>query len=438
MKVSLFGLGYVGCVTAACLAKCGHEVVGVDINAEKVDMVNAGKSPIIENGLGEMILESRNNGRFRATTDTNAAVLNTDVSLVCVGTPSNGNGSLDLKAVMSVARQIGEALERKDSYHCVVFRSTVLPGTVRNVLIPILSEAAKKTVHQDFDVCFNPEFLREGSAIHDFYNPPFTAVGCVTSRGGDTVAHLYNSVGASVEKTSFEAAEMLKYACNSFHALKITFANEIGSLCKGLGIDSHRVMDMFVQDQKLNTSKAYLTPGFAFGGSCLPKDLRALLYKSKELDLESPLLSSILASNQLHIQRLIERILSTKQKKVGILGLSFKAGTDNLRDSPTVMLVESLIGKGCRVKIYDSEVSLARIFGANKAYIEHEITHISTLMCSAIDEVLEESDVIVVAKHQVEISQALKPYLGKKLVFDLVRIIPNPCDRLEKYDGICW
>ena len=438
MKASLFGLGYVGCVTAACLAKCGHEVWGVDINADKVGMINAGKSPIIENGLEELILEGNRNGRFRATTDVNEALLNTDVSLICVGTPSNGNGSLDLKAVKAVTEQIGKALREKNSYHCVVFRSTMLPGTVREILIPILVESSQKTAHGDFDVCFNPEFLREGSAIHDFYHPPFTAVGCMTYRGGDTVARLYEGVEGSMETTSYEVAEMLKYACNSFHALKITFANEIGSLCKGMGIDSHSVMDLFTRDQKLNISKAYLKPGFAFGGSCLPKDLRALLYKSKELDLESPLLSAVVDSNDLHIQSLIERILATKQKKIGILGLSFKAGTDDLRDSPTVMLVESLLGKGCRIKIYDSEVSLARIFGANKAYIEHEISHISTLMCSQIEQVLGESDVIVVAKHQDDIIEGLKPYLGKKLVFDLVRIISSSCEQPEKYDGICW
>ena len=438
MRVSLFGLGYVGCVTAACLAKCGQEVVGIDVNAEKVAMINAGKSPIIEKGLAELIQEGHANGRFRATTDPVQAVLNTEVSLVCVGTPSNGNGSLDLKAVKTVAKQIGDILREKNEYHCIVFRSTVVPGTVRSVLIPILSEAANKSVDADFDVCFNPEFLREGSAIHDFYNPPFTVVGCATPRGGETVERIYADVAAAVEQTSFEVAEMLKYACNSFHALKVIFANEIGSLCKGLGIDSHRVMELFTRDEKLNISKAYLTPGFAFGGSCLSKDLRALMYKSKELDIESPLLSSVLASNQLHIQRLIDRILATKQKKVGILGLSFKPGTDDLRDSPTVILVESLLGKGCRIKIYDSEVALAKIFGANKAYIEHEIAHISTLMCFRIDEVLEESDVIVVAKQQDEIREGLKPYLGKKVIFDLVRIVPNLCYRPENYDGICW
>jgi GDP-mannose 6-dehydrogenase len=438
MRVSLFGLGYVGCVTAACLAKLAHKVWGVDVNADKVRMINAGKSPIIEKGLEDMIFESSRNGRFRATTDANEAVLNTDVSLVCVGTPSNGNGSLDLKAVKAVAEQIGIALREKNSYHCVVFRSTMLPGTVRKTLIPILTESAKKAPHTDFDVCFNPEFLREGTAIHDFYHPPFTAVGCVSPRGGGVVARLYEGVEGSVELTSFEVAEMLKYACNSFHALKITFANEIGSLCKKMGIDSHAVMDLFARDKKLNISKAYLKPGFAFGGSCLPKDLRAITYKSKELDMDSPLLSAVLQSNELHIQRLIERIIDTRQKRIGIVGLSFKAGTDDLRDSPTVKLVESLLGKGCRIKIYDSEVSLARIFGANKTYIEHEIEHISTLMCTRIDEVLQESDVVVVAKYQDDIIEGLKPYLGKKLVFDLVRIVPSPCEQPENYDGICW
>lgn len=438
MKISLFGLGYVGCVTAACLAKDGHEVWGVDVNGEKVEMINAGKSPIIENGLAEMIAEARTNGRLRATTDPGAAVLNTEVTLVCVGTPSEGNGNLNLKGVKTVARDIGEILRAKNSYHCVIFRSTVLPGTVRNTLIPILSEASQKKVHSDFDVCFNPEFLREATAIHDFYNAPFTVIGHATPRGGETAAALYQRVTASIEKTSYEVAEMLKYACNSFHALKITFANEIGALCKGMGIDSHAVMDLFVRDKKLNISTAYLKPGFAFGGSCLPKDLRALLYRIKELDLAAPVLTSVLESNRLHIQRLIERVLNTRRKKVGVLGLSFKSGTDDLRDSPTVVLVEALIGKGCQVKIYDSEVSLAKIFGANKAFIEQEIPHISTLVCASIDEVLSASDVIVVSKQQPEIKESLAPFLGKKIVFDLVRIISNESTAPENYDGICW
>jgi GDP-mannose 6-dehydrogenase len=320
----------------------------------------------------------------------------------------------------------------------VVFRSTVLPGTVRNVLIPILTETAHKTAHRDFDVCFNPEFLREGSAIRDFYHPPFTANGSATSRGRETVTQLYQGIAASLEDTSYEVAEMLKYACNSFHALKVTFANEIGAFCKEIGIDGHEVMDLFARDAKLNISTAYLKPGFAFGGSCLGKDLRALLYKAKNLDLESPLLKSVLDSNQRHVERVINRVLSTKHKRVGFLGLSFKSGTDDLRDSPAVMLVETLIGKGCHVKIYDSEVAWAKLFGANRSFIEHEIPHISTLVCSTIDEVLEASDVIVVSKQQEEIRAALQPYLGRKIILDLVRVFANRSGVPDKYDGICW
>jgi GDP-mannose 6-dehydrogenase len=438
MKISLFGLGYVGCVTAACFAKAGHRVWGVDVNSDKVEMVNSGRSPIIEKGLAEMMAKNGAGDGLRGTTDPLSAVLDTDISLVCVGTPSNGNGSLDLKGIKTVSRQIGEALREKSSYHCVVFRSTVLPGTVRNVLIPILREASNKVPHQDFDVCFNPEFLREGSAIFDFYNAPFTIVGQSTPRGGEMVARLYDGIVDAVDETSYEVAEMLKYACNSFHALKVTFANEVGSLCKRLGIDGHEVMELFSRDTKLNLSTAYLKPGFAFGGSCLSKDLRALLYKAKESDLTTPVLASILESNRLHIQQLIDGILGTKRKRVGVLGLSFKSGTDDLRESPTVTLVEALIGKGLQVKIYDAEVSWAKIFGANKVFIEQEIPHISSLVCSTVEEVLQASDVIVVSKSQQQLKAALDPYFGKKIIFDLVRIISDRSHVPENYEGICW
>jgi GDP-mannose 6-dehydrogenase len=438
MRISIFGLGYVGCVTAACLAKAGHAVWGVDIKRDKVEMINAGRSPIIEKGIEEMIAEGRTCNYLRATTDPLEAVLCTDISLVCVGTPSNGNGSLDLNGVIAVSQQIGEALARKSSYHCVVFRSTILPGTVRNVLIPILSKVSGREVHNDFDVCFNPEFLREGSSISDFYHPPFTIIGQETSRGGDVVACLYDGINAPIGRITYEGAEMVKYACNSFHALKVTFANEIGVLCKSLGIDSHQVMELFALDKKLNISPAYLKPGFAFGGSCLPKDLRALLYKAKELDLTVPVLASILESNRVHIQRVTDWLLSTKRKKIGILGLSFKPGTDDLRESPIVTLVETLIGKGYQVRIYDSEVSLARIFGANKAFIEQEIPHLSSLMCSKIEEVIREAEVIVICKPEEQFKEPLKPYLGKKMIFDLARITANASDRPENYEGICW
>jgi len=438
MKISVFGLGYVGCVTAACMAKAGHMIYGVDINQDKVEMLNSGRSPIVEHGLEELILEAKHRGCLMATIDPLEAVLATDVTFVSVGTPSRSNGSLNLEALITVSEQIGEALSNKKAYHCVVFRSTVLPGTVRNMLIPILTGASKREVHCDFDVCFNPEFLRQGSSISDFHNPPFTVIGQGMVRGGDVVAKLYDRIEAPVERTSYEVAEMLKYVCNSFHALKVTFANEIGVLAKSLGIDSHAVMELFVQDDKLNISSAYLKPGFAFGGSCLPKDLSALLYRAKESDVQMPLLSSVLESNRIHINRAIDWIVSTKKKKVGILGLSFKAGTDDLRESPTVSLVETLIGKGYQLSIYDSEVSLASIFGANKEFIEKEIPHISSLMNSNIKEVIRLSDVIVICKRENGFWEALRPYLGDKVVLDLVRIAPNSADMPEKYDSICW
>jgi GDP-mannose 6-dehydrogenase len=438
MKISIFGLGYVGCVTAACLVKAGHEVYGVDVNKDKVEMLNTGRSPVVEKGLEELISVGRREGALYATTDPFEAVFNTEVSLVCVGTPSNGNGSLHLDGIKTVSRQIGEALGRKRSYHCVVFRSTTLPGTVRSVLIPILAQASRRQAHKDFDVCFNPEFLREGSSIADFYCPPFTVIGQETEKGGDTVVQLYDSVEAPVERTTYEVAEMLKYACNSFHALKVTFANEIGALCRRLEIDSHRVMELFTLDRKLNISPAYLKPGFAFGGSCLPKDLRALIYRAKEVDVSMPVLGSVLESNRLHIQRVLDEILRTKQKRIGILGLSFKVGTDDLRESPIVTLVEALIGKGCQIRIYDEEVALAKLFGANKAFIEQEIPHIASLMFDDIDEVIRESQIVVAAKSDEKIKAAIDRSIGSRMLFDLVRLRKDASDASRNYVGVCW
>lgn len=438
MKISIFGLGYVGCVTAACLAKNGHEVTAIDVNSSKVEMINNGRSPIIEEGLEDLIRDGRHHERLHATTDYAEAVSKTEVTLVCVGTPSNGNGSLDLSAVIGVSRQIGDVLKRKDANHCVVFRSTVLPGTVRNVLIPILNEWSDKSASREFDVCFNPEFLREGTSITDFYHPPFTVIGQETERGGAAVARLYKGVEGAIYSVTYEEAEMVKYTANIFHAVKVTFANEIGVVCKSLGIDSHRVMDLITVDTKLNISPAYLKPGFAFGGSCLPKDLRAILYKAKEMDLNTPLLTSVLPSNRSHLERAIDRILSFKHKRVGILGMSFKAGTDDLRESPFVSLIEVLIGKGFHLKIYDPDVMLARIFGANKSFIEREIPHISSLLCSDITEVIESSEIIVVCKADPRFVEGLTPYLVKKPVLDLARIAQDVSTMPETYEGICW
>ena len=438
MKVSILGLGYVGCVSAACLSKEGHEVIGVDINENKVRIINEGKSPIVEPGLETLIHSGRKAGLLSATADLRKALLGSDMSLICVGTPSRSNGSLELKYLETISHEIGELLSEKDRRHCVVYRSTVLPGTTRTILIPILEKQSGKTAHVDFDVYFNPEFLREGSSIKDFYDPPYTIIGGNSLNRGDALEEIYSSLSAPIEWTSYEVAETVKYVCNVFHALKVTFANEIGLICKGMGIDSHRIMELFSKDTKLNISPAYLKPGFAFGGSCLPKDLRALLYKSKEMEVAVPLLASIMDSNQKHIQRAVELVLNKKKKKVGILGLSFKDGTDDLRESPTVTLIETLIGKGLQVKIFDADVFLAKLFGANKEYIQREIPHISQLVCQDVQEVIRESEVIVIAKPSPNIDKEVLPYVDEKIVVDLVRIKPELGDMPAGYEGIGW
>jgi GDP-mannose 6-dehydrogenase len=437
MKISVFGLGYVGSVTAACLADAGHEVWGVDVSTDKVAMVSAGKSPVIEHRVDEMMARASQRGLLRATTDPAAAVAATELTLVCVGTPSLPNGSTDLSAMLGVAAQIGAALAGKTSRHCVAFRSTVPPGTVRRALVPALERASGRTADRDFDVCMHPEFLREGTAVADFYEPPFIVVGENTPAGGDRVARMYEGHPTPVERTSYEAAEMLKYSCNAFHALKVAFANEMGTLAKSLGVDGHQVMQLFVKDRKLNVSAAYLKPGFAFGGSCLPKDLRSLMHAARQEHLALPLLNSILESNRLHLDRALQRIIENGEKRIGILGLSFKAGTDDLRESPSVTLIETLIGKGFHVKIYDPDVMLARIFGANKRFIEKEIPHISGLMSSDLKEVIEESEVIVVSKPSPDFQEALAVHHGKKLILDLVRIQFEGGDE-ARYEGICW
>jgi GDP-mannose 6-dehydrogenase len=437
-KISVFGLGYVGTVTAACLAERGHEVWGVDVNTDKVEMINAGKSPVVEPRVGGMIARARRAGLVRATTHTVEAIRATDVSLICVGTPSNGNGSVDLSALLGAARQIGVTLGATRRPHCVVFRSTVPPGTVRERLIPTLEAASGGLAHRDFDVCMHPEFLREGTAVADFDDPPFIVIGEERPDGGDMVARLYDGMRAPIERTSYEVAEMVKYCCNAFHALKVAFANEIGTLCKSLGVDSHRVMQLFALDKKLNISAAYLKPGFAFGGSCLPKDLRAMLYTARQQDLALPILGSVLESNRLHLERTLQRILDTGEKRVGILGLSFKAGTDDLRESPSVALIEALIGKGFQVKIYDPDVALGRIVGANRRFIEKEIPHISCLMADDVQEVIEQSEVIVVSKATPDVHAALAGIGEGKYVFDLVRIPVNGASRAVTYDGVCW
>jgi GDP-mannose 6-dehydrogenase len=435
MKINVFGLGYVGCVSAACLAVNGHNVTGIDIDPLKVRMIGNGKSPIIESGLQEIIDKAVASHHLRTTT---TQIGPADMSIVCVGTPSNENGSLNLDNLIRVSEQIGEYLRKINSYHVVNIRSTVLPGTIEEKLIPIIEKRSQKLVGSNFGICMNPEFMREGTSVYDFYNPPFTIIGELDQPSGSLIAKLYKNIDAPIIRTEIKVAEMVKYACNVFHALKVTFANELGNICKKLNIDSHKVMDIFCSDNKLNISPYYLKPGFAFGGSCLPKDLRALLYKAKEIDLETPVLSSILRSNANQIELAYKLIKKTEMKKIGILGLSFKPGTDDLRASPLVELIEKLIGKGYKISIYDKNVSLAKIYGSNKRYIEKVIPHISFLLKESSQEVVENSQVIVIGNNAKEFERIPISTNNNKVVLDLVRFFSNEKERPLRYEGICW
>lgn len=438
MKVSVFGLGYVGSVSAASFAGDGHQVVGVDVNADKVAAVNEGRSPIVEPGLDDLLRQGVDAGRLRATTNTAEAVHETDLSLICVGTPSRRNGSLDLTYLVRVCEQIGDAIRDKNGYHVVVVRSTVLPGTTHGQVIPALEAHSGKKYGEGFGVSVNPEFLREGSALKDFRHPPLTLVGHNHAADAAPTKALYEQVDAPLCSTSIRVAEMMKYTSNAWHAVKVVFANEIGNLCKRVGVDSHDVMDIFCRDEKLNLSPYYLKPGFAFGGSCLPKDVRALQYRAKEVDLDLPLIGSLLESNRLQVQHAIDRIVETGRKTVGLLGFSFKAGTDDLRESPMVILAEALLGKGYELRIYDRNVSIARLVGANRQYINEQIPHLSRLLCDSIDEVIDGSEVVVVGNMAPEFSDAITRCRPDQIVLDLVRL-PHDSSRVQAtYDGICW
>ena len=437
MKISIFGLGYVGAVSAGCLAKDGHTIIGVDPNATKVGLINEGQTPVIEKDIGEIISTAVNEGRLRATQDVKEAVLNTQISLICVGTPSQPNGSLDLKYVRKVCEEIGAALKEKDAFHVVVPRSTMLPGSMRSVVIPILEEQSGKKAGVDFGVCNNPEFLRESTAVYDYYNPPKTVIGETDERSGEILASLYSSLDAPLIRTSVETAEMVKYTDNVWHALKVGFANEIGNICKVIGIDGHKVMNIFCQDTKLNLSPYYMKPGFAFGGSCLPKDVRALSYKARSLDIEVPIINSIMPSNRYQVEKGIRMIMEKGSKKVGVLGFSFKAGTDDLRESPLVEVIESLLGKGYDIRLYDRNVKIASLVGANRDYILNHIPHISNLMEDSIDKVLEHADIIVIGNGSEEFQSIGEKLREGQIIVDLVRISQSPSIP-GRYDGICW
>jgi GDP-mannose 6-dehydrogenase len=437
MKISVLGLGYVGTVTAGCLAQQGHDVIGVDPEPRKVDLINAGQSPIIEKDIGKIIAQQVAAGRLVASIEAVDAVQRSDLVMVCVGTPSRGNGDIDLTYVRRVAEQIGAAMRSHPGAPAVVIRSTMLPGTMREVVIPALEAASGRKAGAEFGVCINPEFLREGSAVHDYFNPPKTVIGELNEASGKLLASLYAHLEAPLVRTDIETAEMVKYTDNVWHALKVGFANEIGNVCKGLGVDGHRVMDIFCKDTKLNLSPYYLKPGFAFGGSCLPKDLRALLYKAKMLDVTVPILAAILPSNEQQIERGVRAVVERGSKKVGVLGFSFKAGTDDLRESPVVELTERLLGKGFDLRIYDSNVNMARIHGANRDYILNRVPHISRLMVSSIGEVMSHADTIVIGNAAPEFADVPQRLRGSQGIVDLVRI--NGARSVAGvYEGLCW
>jgi len=439
MKIAVFGLGYVGVVSAACLARDGHSIVGVDPNALKVDFLRQGKSPIVEPGLEELIAAAVTSGRLVAGCDPAAAVAQCDVLMVCVGTPGQANGSLDLSYVRRVVQQIGERLTGAAEYRVVVIRSTLLPGSMQSVVIPILEESSRRQAGKDFGVCINPEFLREGSAISDYDHPPKTVIGTSDERAAAIVRELYAGLSAPLILTDLRTAEMVKYIDNSWHALKVTFANEVGRLCKAMSIDARLAMRLFCMDTKLNISTAYLRPGFAFGGSCLPKDVRALTYQGRLLDVDTPVLSAILASNQLHIAHAVAMIRATGRRRVGLLGLSFKEGTDDLRESPIITLAEQLIGKGYELSVYDQNVRLASLVGANREYILNHIPHIGQLMVDRPEELLAKSDVVVLASAHREFGQLVEKVPAGKSIIDLVGLWNTTEDsRTEAFDGIAW
>ncbi|HWH56224.1 MAG TPA: nucleotide sugar dehydrogenase [Terriglobales bacterium] len=438
-SLSVFGLGYVGSVTAACLASIGNRVIGVDIDSAKAKALDLGQSPILEKGINELIEQAHKAGRLVGTNDASRAISESDISIVCVGTPSESNGRIDVSHLKRACEEIGEAIARKQKYHVIVFRSTVVPGTTESVLIPALEAASKKRCGIDFGVCYNPEFMREGSAVCDFFEPAVTILGASESKLIGILREVYSWVPGKIFETAIPTAEAAKYVSNAFHALKVTFANEIGTFCKKAGVDTESVFRIFTADARLNTSAAYLLPGFAFGGSCLPKDVRALTYRAKEMDLHLPVMESILPSNREHIERAAEAVLRCGKRKVGVLGLSFKSGTDDLRESPLIQLVKRLLGEGCDVQIWDKNVSLGKLVGANRRYLEEVIPHISSLLIPEMKSVIASSEVVVIGTREADSATLDSCLRENQNVIDLVNL--NPSHRLNgksHYEGICW
>ena len=438
MKISIFGLGYVGAVSLACLGRDGHHVTGVDIDVTKLELIRTGKTPVVEEGMVDLMARVAASGNVSVTTDVAQAVLDTELSLICVGTPSAPNGSQDQSAMLNLAGDLGRAMRKKTAGHTFVFRSTLVPGTVEDVLKPIIERESGKQEGVGFHVCFQPEFLREGTSIRDYDKPPFTIVGASSEPPLARLRELFGHLPCEFYATSIRAAEMVKYCCNNFHALKITFANETARLCEALGVDAFEVMDLVCKDRQLNISPAYLKPGFAFGGSCLPKDLRATNYMSKMRDVDLPMHASIMQSNRAHIDHAIAKVLASGKRRIGMIGLSFKTGTDDLRESPLVLLAEHFIGKGLALQVYDPEVHLSRLLGANRRFIEQHVPHLGSLMKSDIESVIAESELLVVGLSDAAIFKALEQHVrADHIVLDLVNI-PRRAALRGKVTGLCW
>lgn len=438
-SISVFGLGYVGTVTAACLAHQGNNVIGVDVNPAKVTAIDSGKSPIVEPQVADIIAKGHEAARLRATTSPEIAILNSEISMLCVGTPSLRNGKLDVGNLEPVCRGIGEILRKKSSFHLVVLRSTVLPGTAETIVVPTLEQASGKRAGSGFGVCVNPEFMREGTAVADFLEPAMTVIGADDKGHSSKVRELYAWAPGRIFETSFRSAEMVKYVCNAWHATKVAFANEIGTLGRELGVDVASVMEMFTSDAKLNISAAYLKPGFAFGGSCLPKDVRAITYRAKELDLRLPLVEAILPSNGQHLERVVEMVLQTGKRKIALLGLSFKAATDDLRESPQVQLAKRLLAEGRELQIWDDNVSLGRLIGSNRQYIDQVIPHIGSLLKPDLTQVLQEAELVLVGCADFTTEALQRNVRSDQIVIDLTSLArSNFSGAVGAWKGIYW
>jgi GDP-mannose 6-dehydrogenase len=437
-RISIFGLGYVGAVSLACLARDGHEMTGVDIDPAKLEMLRRGQAPIVETGIQELTRSVMRSGKVTVTDSVRDAILTTDVSFICVGTPARTNGSQNLDAITRIAEQIGAVLPEKTTHHVIVVRSTVKPGTVEGVIKPALEAASGRKAGSDFSLCFQPEFLREGTSIHDYDHPPLSVVGASDPQGVAVLRGLFGHLPCQFIETSIRTAEMLKYACNVFHAMKVTFANEMGRICQAASVDPHEVMQLLCMDRQLNISPAYLRPGFAFGGSCLPKDLKALVHLAKSADVEVPMLASIMSSNAAHIEHAIEQVLASGRRRVGMIGLSFKAGTDDLRESPLVIMAERFIGKGLQLSIYDPQVNVARLLGANRRFIEESIPHIASVMTGDIEQLVREADVLVVATRTPEVLAALQAHTRPEQLLLDVALLPDRDAQQARYRGVCW